>query len=96
MPYIHKERRKALWNESNIDYDSTIKSKGELNFLITELLVRFLEEKGLSYHTISDAINAAKDAAVELERRVLAPYEDRAKKKNGDVYSSLLLLLKKV
>lgn len=96
MPYIPKDRRLALWGQSKIDHDSYVKTKGELNYWITESLIDFINTYGISYHSISDAANAAKDAAIELERRLLGPYEDKMAKKNGDLYKELIKELKKL
>jgi hypothetical protein len=96
MPYINPERRKALWCESRIDLDNEIRTKGELNFRITELMIDYIVNQGLSYTNISEAIAAANDAAEEMRRRILNPYEEKMIKKNGDCYQPLLQLLKKV
>lgn len=66
------------------------RTKGELNYAITRLMVQFVKERGISYHVISDAIAAAQDAADEMKRRVLGPYEDVACARNGDVYGDIL------
>lgn len=84
MPYIIPEVRKLLRdNAEAID-------KGQLNFLISEIMILYLHRKGLSYENISDAIGAAQDAADEMKRRILAPYEDKKIGQNGDIYQDLL------
>lgn len=96
MPYIPKSRRDAIFNESKTDFNSTIKTKGELNFRISELLGEYVELHGVSYQNLSDAINAAIDAAEEFRRQCLNPYEDFCIKKNGDldVYKRIKKLIK--
>jgi glycyl-tRNA synthetase beta subunit len=86
MPYIKKERRKALYNDSTKDYNDKISTAGELNFFITERLIEYVEHKGLSYQTINDVVGALDGAKFEFYRRVAVPYENKKKKENGDVY----------
>lgn len=86
MPYITKERRKALWNCSYIDRDDSVQTSGELNYMITELFVEYLEKHGLSYKTCSDIVSAGMNAVDEFQRRVQHPYENKKIKENGDVY----------
>lgn len=78
MPYIKEERRAqaAVYPET----------KGELNFAITRFMVEYVKRSGKSYDVISDAIGAANDAAAEMRRRLLNPYEDFKIQENGDVY----------
>jgi len=41
--------------------------------------------RGKSYNSISAAISALEDAAHEVRRRVMVPYEDEKIKVNGDI-----------
>jgi hypothetical protein len=84
MPYIDEIARRS------IDDSQSPITKGELNYAITRLMVKFVALGGKRYHVISDAIAAAQDAADEMKRRVLAPYEDKQCDKNGDVYQEIL------
>lgn len=72
MPYIPNGRAYKI--DQMLEWPTT---KGELNYAISRLIANYLEQKGLSYQNISDAIDAARGAAREAERRVLEPYEDR-------------------
>jgi hypothetical protein len=58
---------------------------GELNFAITQLLLNYLDG-GMSYTAINEVIGVLECAKLELYRRVAAPYEDKKKEENGDVY----------
>lgn len=91
MPYISQEMRKQL-------IQRTPKTVGELNYLITKLVNDYLEEskvydKGMGrvmevrYHNYNEAIGVLECAKLELYRRMVAPYEDEAIEKNGDVYT---------
>ncbi len=94
MPYISKARRDALFSDSLTDFNNTPSTKGELNYLITEIMIDYLNHHGLSYTNISNASDAARDAANEMDRRILSLYEDKMAKKNGDVYKSLIKQVK--
>ena len=83
MPYITKDRRfviEPLYEEQVPD------TAGELNFVLTWVIKRYMEHKGLSYATINDIIGALEGAKTEFYRRVVVPYEDQKIKENGDVY----------
>ena len=79
MPYISKDRRKAL---------TTIapQGAGELNYMLTKVLIDYIEFAGLSYATINSIVGALECAKLELYRRVAVPYEDTKISSNGDVY----------
>lgn len=89
MPYIKSERRTFLNREIGnlVDKLRDLGSvKGDVNYTITRVVLGAMcPESGWSYQTLSDAVAALKDAATEVERRLLAPYEDKAKERNGDV-----------
>lgn len=78
MPYITNTRALQLQTD-------TPKVKGELNYLITNLMIEFVEEHGTKYQVISDAIAAAQDAADEMKRRLLAPYETLKSKERENI-----------
>lgn len=45
----------------------------------------FLNQNGVDYQSITDATGALRDLATEIDRRILAPYEDRKRIINGDI-----------
>ena len=75
MPYIKKERR----GEVPV-------TAGELNYAITTLLLRYIEQKGESYQVYNDCMGALEGSKLELYRRRIAPYEEGARERNGDIY----------
>jgi hypothetical protein len=89
MPYIEPARRQWL-DARTVIAQELPQTKGELNYVITRAMVSFVARRGKTYHTISDAIAAAQDAADEFKRRVLAPYESTKIAQNGDVYTEIL------
>ena len=95
MPYISEKRRDELYDQS--DYKKRfIQTKGELNYLITNLMIDYCNIRDISYTNLSDASDAARDAANEFDRIVLSLYEDKMRKKNGDVYHELIRRIKMV
>lgn len=86
MPYITKEER--------INYEpvfSQLRSlvgkdtpKGNLTYLVYALGLEFFKGRE-SYTSVSIAISCLQDAADELRRRHLNPYEDKKIAENGDV-----------
>lgn len=81
MPYIKNARREALAARR-----SAPSNPGELNYVITDTVIEYLETHGLSYSTINDIMGALEGAKAEFYRRVAIPYEDDKIKANGDVY----------
>ena len=79
MPYITQQARAELRSRRP-------QNKGELNYVITKLIMEYIEYKGLSYQNLSDAAAALSDCRDEFYRRIIAPYEDQAIQRNGDVF----------
>lgn len=75
MPYVEPGKR-----------DTPARTAGELNYKFAVAIVDYLRIKGKSYQTFNDIIGALECQKQELYRRKIAPYEDRACEKNGDVY----------
>ena len=78
MPYIPQQYR--------MDAASAPTNPGELNFAITSLIMRYLGALGGHYSEMNDVLGALEGAKQEFYRRVVAPYEDRKREENGDVY----------
>ena len=89
MPYITEDRREALVPSAQVGSATA----GELNFVVTSVVMRFVIDQGLSYQTINDVEGALQNASKEFARRVTAPYEDLKIQENGDVYGPVLALL---
>lgn len=87
MPYI-KNKEKHEMSDAIDDLKIWIHSKGDLNYAICELVGRIiLDGEKISYTKISNWISGIHDAEVELNRRLLARYEDLKIDENGDVPS---------
>lgn len=85
MPYINETQRDRLHPINCCGGDPKI--AGELNYTISVIIDRYLKEKGLSYLYINEVIGVLECAKLELYRRIAAPYEDKKKEENGDVYT---------
>lgn len=81
MPYIKKEAR---YRAGECGFCTTA---GELNYLFTRSITKYLIDKGTSYQTINDCIGALEGCKLEFYRRIVVPYEDKKMKKNGDVFN---------
>lgn len=62
---------------------------GAQNYAVTRLLVAWVQARGVSYETLSDAVKVLETAKLEFYRRWLGPYEDRKIEENGDVFPDL-------
>jgi len=63
------------------------KRKGPCNYVISSIVLKSMKDgdKEWSYHTISNAVSVLRDAATEIERRLMGPRENQAILKNGDL-----------
>lgn len=85
MPYIKQEDRNRLQQLTQAFENAEIRTAGELNYLITMLTHRYLNQKPESYQMYNDAVGALEGAKLELYRRHVAQYENEKIKENGDV-----------
>jgi hypothetical protein len=94
MPYIIEKRRDYFDHALALMID-TIRcaegeiQKGDLNYIISQMVIEYCKIKGISYSTCSDVTGLLNDVKVEFERRVVRPYEDKKIKENGDIYDRL-------
>lgn len=100
MPYIKKQKRNEILEKDDPFGDGTIfhhiiaehiETPGDLNYAISVLVGLYVKYKGMSYTNASEALTAMDGAKLEFYRRVLAPYEDKKIKENGDVYPPEIL-----
>ena len=83
MPYIKSAKRRR-WIDDRVDMSLT--GVGELNYAITRLISNYLGPE-MDYARLNNITGVLHDVAVEFDRRVVAPYEDKKCRQNGDVYS---------
>lgn len=80
MPYIKQSDR------IDLEEGRHPQTAGELNYIITNLLIDYTYEKGLNYETINSIIGVLESAKLEYYRRLASSYEDTKIQQNGDVY----------
>ncbi len=86
MPYIESDARIRL-NEIVEEVElADIATPGELNYLFTQLALRYIDIHGMRYAVANDIIGALEGCKLEFYRRLVANYETGAKNRNGDVY----------
>lgn len=97
MPYIKDEEKKKFTKFIN-NLVSYINSKGDLNYVICELVGQYIAQTGVTYDKMSEKIDAVHDAEAELRRRLLDPYEDQKIIDNGDVpsFKTILKIMREV
>lgn len=93
MPYIDQKHRKAL--DESIDAlisrmgwtvaVDKIGRDGILNYVVTRLLMGRLGPMP-RYSDLNEVMGVLECAKLELYRRMAAPYEDKKREENGDVY----------
>lgn len=104
MPYIKSEDQEKFKNGlagvGNSFLDAIDKfpasNCGELNFLLTKVIISYMESKGLNYQVINDIQGALKCCSDEYGRRIVGPYEDTKIAQftqNGDIYPSKFYIL---
>ncbi len=86
MPYI-KDENKRIFDESINVLSNIVIHKGDLNYVICELVGQLILNTKISYTQISEWIDAVDGAENELRRRLLYPYENIKVIENGDVPS---------
>jgi len=93
MPYVKKSQRENL--DPAIDElvnrivltceQDKCEPDGMLNYAMTRMLLKTMA-KGATYIRLERAIGCLESCKQEFYRRVVAPYENRKVKENGDVF----------
>jgi hypothetical protein len=87
MPYIKRGKRPLYKAEienlvTKLETQPVMEQDGDLNYIITSILKLFYKPRYFNYNRALGVIEAVKQ---EYYRRVVAPYEDKKIKENGDV-----------
>jgi hypothetical protein len=83
MPYITQEQRgdlDQLISEMGDVY--SVQANGDLNYILFAFCKRYVSP---SYNNYKNFCGELRQCATEIERRILAPYEDSKIIDNGDV-----------
>lgn len=70
MPYIDPVRARELFVGTR-----SPETPGDLNYVISEILVDYITLKGLNYQTINDISGALNECLAEFRRRIVGQYE---------------------
>lgn len=81
MPYI-KDQQRAVMDQIVDQMAHTVKANGDLNYILYAFCKRHINP---SYNDYKNYLGELNEAAEEIRRRMLAPYEDRKIMENGDV-----------
>lgn len=84
MPYIKQENRVVLDNLVDV-FLSFGKIHGRLNYFIAKLVKEAIKINGESYGAYKEIIGELECAKLEIYRHMVAEYEDKKMKENGDV-----------
>ncbi|MBU0581472.1 MAG: hypothetical protein KKA19_09885 [Candidatus Margulisbacteria bacterium] len=83
MPYIgNQDRRKEMDAIFNLMEELGVKADGDLNYLLFKYC-KYCIKPG--YNNYKNFLGELRQCCVEIERRLLAPYEDLKIKENKDV-----------
>ena len=82
MPYILEERRPECNIVVNLMKGIDLKVNGDLNYILFAFCKRFIKP---SYNNYKNFCGELRQCATEIEREILAPYEDKKKAENGEV-----------
>ena len=89
MPYLAEAVKHKFENITCQIVMSVLSKPGELNYLFTRLIQRYIKCQGESYTTYNDVIGALEACKLELYRRRVSWYEELKITENGDVYNDL-------
>jgi hypothetical protein len=89
MPYITGVARRWYEPELNKLLERIVIptiTPGDVNYIITRIIWQYVRAYGLSYGVLNDVVGILECAKAEFQRRVVAPYENKKIRENGDVY----------
>ena len=91
MPYIKPADRSVydfMLRIIESDFASVGAGGGDLNYVLTKVCIAWLNyhQPPHNYELLSTVFKELGCAQAEWYRRVLAPYEDKKREENGDVY----------
>jgi len=82
MPYILKSDRARCDEVVKQMIASNIKVDGDLNYILFKFCKYFYSH---SYNNLKNYCGELRQCATEIERKILAPYEEMKEKENGSV-----------
>jgi hypothetical protein len=82
MPYIKKEARPGMDEIVELMQNKGVKANGDLNYILYAFCKRHVSP---SYNNYKNFCGELRQCATEIERRILAEYENIKIDENGDV-----------
>jgi hypothetical protein len=82
MPYIKKEHRKDMDEVVDLMAKKPVSVDGDLNYILYKFCKFHVKP---SYNNYKNFCGELRQCVTEIERRLLAPYEDLKIQENGDV-----------
>lgn len=82
MPYIKKKDRKIADKVVKAMLKAEVLADGDLNYILFKYCKYHLSH---SYNNLKNYCGELRQCATEIERRILADYEDKKINENGDV-----------
>jgi hypothetical protein len=95
MPYIKQEHRER-WQGVMREFRGVLQSHkddisvGDINYILTSLLNQYLLSIKVNYEKLNGVMGVLASIKHEFYRRVIAPYEDKKKEKNGEVFDGII------
>lgn len=84
MPYIKRDMKAAALTRPV--------TAGELTHNLTLVVTEYIGVNELNFGRLAECVAALECAKLELYRRVIAPYENKKCRENGDVYPDRMLI----
>lgn len=82
MPYIKQIDRPNMNDVYEMMISANVKANGDLNYILFKYCKY---NTAPSYNNYKNFCAELRQCATEIERKILAPYEDQKIKENGDV-----------
>lgn len=90
MPYIENDRREKKFNSLVECLISNMEDVGDLDYCITKMCKLFIYKSGrIKFENMAKVAGTILFVILENYRRMTAPYEDKKKEINGDVYDNI-------
>lgn len=82
MPYIKQEDRKVMDLVVKVMKEADVRANGDLNYVLFAFCKKHVD---LNYNSLKNYIGELRQCATEIERKILANYEEEKIIENGDV-----------
>lgn len=88
MPYIKKQERekfaKVLQEFSELQKNTNL-SSGDMNYLLTSILLEFSKKNQVNYAKYNEIIGVLECCKLEFYRKIITPYEKQKISENGSL-----------